>query len=522
MRRAASPPHARPMRGLRLLVWLARQLCIFTLCFLGSSFPSHAWAEAGGPSASPGKLKEQDGPPLRVEFQRKTLYELRGDPNREAAQKRKRETEKNLKLALGAEASEPVRVVSVGESRVVYSGKIPLIELRTEDALVYGDPSLLVHADRVALSFQNVIEGERKRARISGIVFSWSLVVLISLVTLFLIKKSGEITDKARKALENKETKIPALRVESLELLSPAAMQSVARLLVEVSKWVLRLGSVSLWLVLCLLQFPATRGLVPRLTSELLLPLTETLKRAALALPIAAVLSVGLAVTLVLSRFIHLFFSAIAKRESEVSWIEPELARPLGALLQLSIVVFSLLFGAPLLTGNPEGLFAKLGQFLLLALSLALVPVLTGAALSLSRAFSGDLKLGARVRIGAHQGTILENNLLGVRLETEAQLVQVPHLYTLWHPLELSPSDLTSVRVPVTGLDAKVLARLEAIASALGTGISTRVLDLRKDATEVEVALRLNPGKTRSDLLLSLAPLVGEVRAIVSEEQLKR
>ena len=462
------------------------------------------------PPPAPAKAKRAPLEPLEapvpIHFDRKVLYELRVGSKENSAEARARGAEKALSAALEqGSTKEDVRAEDRGELAVIYAGKVPLLQLFPEDAEAHGHSSLAFHADDVAVVFGRLLDAEAQRKALAHRVFSVSLVVLMSLIALLLLRRTGEFGDRMHEWLEKNREKIPSLHVQSMELVGPAAVRSGALLGVEVGKWLLRLLILYFWALVSLSQFESTRGYVAEVTTTFIAPLPEILRRAAGSLPLLGVLILGVAAVVVLVRFVQLFFAGVSRRETALPWLRAELAEPLSFLLRLGIVLSALLFVAPIVTGSPEGVLPRAGLIALFALGLAATPALASLVVGIGTVFGQKLEPSDLVVFGGRRGRIVEVGLFYVILEdASGAQIRVPQLMSLFHPTEfLARRSRVRIEIPLKRLSEEALAALRRAAEAVGTETDVAVISADSDGTLVALAVTSSERDTSTRLFLA-------------------
>jgi hypothetical protein len=391
-----------------------------------------AHARADTPAAPPA----QQG--LDVTLHEGAVFRLyRGDGARTLVQRAQRASRA---LAEAAETSEPeqVGVNPSGDHVTIIVGATPIVELSAEDAELAGDSSAMVHAASVAARVRAALIREHERSRIANTVFSASLVVFFGLITLYLMRKLHDYANRSRHFLVVETQRVPALRLQRLEVLGPAAVRSVLLLLVSLGHGLGLFGLGYAWLVLSLSLFGGTQPYVERLTGIVLSPLSGLVARIATELPLFVVLSIAGALVAVIVRIVELFFASVARGETRLSWLEPEIAQATSTLVRVGLVIFALVFAGPVITGAPDGALSRTGVIVLFALALASTPLLASIVAGVALAFARALKPGDRVEYGGRIGTVQDIGLVVLTLEHEdGGTIRVPHALSLFHPTRI-------------------------------------------------------------------------------------
>jgi small-conductance mechanosensitive channel len=330
---------------------------------------------------------------------------------------------------------QPARWETRGTRAVVLVGSIEIVSLSNEDALDAGDGSLAVLAARVTGKVESAVIKERTRSSWAKTVFSTSLVVFFGLITLYLMGKLRAFCEAARDFLVMNPRRVPALKLAQLEVLGPASVRNVLLIVVSVGRVLGLLGLAYAWLVVSLSLFERTRPLVPRLTFVLLDPLSALVSRIASGLPVLVVLAVALALLAVLMRITGLFFASVARGETRLTLVAPEVAPATSVLVRGGLLVLFLLFAGPVLSGDQDGPLSRGSLLLLVCGALAATPLLCSLLAGIATVFSRAVRPGDRIEYGGQSGKVSEIGLLWLVLEDdEGASVRVPHLRSLWCP----------------------------------------------------------------------------------------
>lgn len=450
--------------------------------------PDLAQGAGPAPEASVSQTAEKAAP---IRLGGKPLYEVRasraGKPPRERAQA----AEKVLREAIEGGTEVEVHIEAAPDSEVIYLGTQPWLRLTEADARAAGEPSVKVHADTVASKLRSELRAESLRRTIATRVFSVSLAVFATLALLFLLRKTSELSEWLRHYLGERRKKVPALSVQNFEVVGPAAMRGAVEVGIEATKWLARAAIVYLWFFVTFSQFSATRDYVGSLTTSFFSPLGGLLARLTTTLPLAFVGLLGLLALALVLRFVSLFFEGVAEGETSLAWLDRDLARPTGVLLRLAIVLGTLLFLAPLLTGNVDGPLPRTALILMLAVGLGAVPLLTSFLIGVSLVYRRSLRVGAEISYGGRLGRLVDLGLLGLLLEARVPRgtrIYVPHLLSLVHPTTVYGSANRSVVVvPVSSHDPKIRELLLG-AIAPHAAPLVRLLEVRREGLLFELS----------------------------------
>jgi hypothetical protein len=373
-----------------------------------------------------------------VTLRDKQVFQLTRGDGELSVLDRARMASRALAEAAGDRSGEQARWETRGLRAVVLVGDREIVALSPEDASAAREGSLESLAAHVTTQVERALVGERQRTSLANTVFSISLVVFFGLITLYLMGKLRAFTGGARDYLLAHPERVPALKLNRLEVLGPASVRNALSILIAVGRALGLLGLIYAWLVLSLSLFERTRPWVARLTGVLLDPLSALVSRIALALPMFVIAIFALALLAVLLRVIDLFFASVGRGETRMALVPPDLAHPTSIVLRAGLVVLALLFAGPILTGQHDGSLSRGALVLLLGLSLAASPLCCAVLIGLALAFSRSVRLGDRIDYGGQTGVVSAIGLIWLVLEdAQGASVRVPHLRALWHPTRI-------------------------------------------------------------------------------------
>jgi hypothetical protein len=415
---------------------------------------------------------------------------------------------KALAFALPTATGSDVRVQRKDDVAVILLGQTPIVQLGMEDATAAADTSLDVHSASIAAALRGAVDSEKRRAALAKSVFSISLVVFFGLIAFYLVRKVGELSDRAREWLDAHGERVLAIRVKQIEVVSPATVRSTAVVGVSAGRWIAQGGIAYAWLVVTLSMFDATRGYTQKLTGLVIQPLSQLMGRIALSLPLLFVLLIAAFAVLVLLRFIELFLQSVERRETHLTWLSPDLAAPTSVIVRFGTVTAALLFLAPLVTGNQENALGQAGVVMIAALGLASTPILASALLGSVLLFGRRLRVGQHVEVGSARGRIVAIDLLEVRIESADRTeLRLPHLFSLRTPLRvLGLWPRLDVIVPVApeSPQAEVRELLGELAREYGRDTSVELVSIDADRLLYRVSFVSEGEHTRSNLQVAM------------------
>lgn len=413
----------------------------------------------------------------------------------ESAEQRAKAATTALEDAADDAKPEDVRVEPTLESDgttvlVVYIGKAPIIRLTKDDAAASNAP-LTAYGDAVAESVRKAIKAEKERSALASKIFSISLVVLLFVAMIFLVRKIGDLAQRANLWIEEHPERIPAIRVRSLEVIHPITLRGGITVTLSGGKWVAQIGIVYLWVIVALSMFESTRKYTSRLTGFIVEPFGAMMSRVANTLPLFLVGGIALIAFALLLRVVQLFFESVSSGQTTVSWLPVDLAKPTSILTRAGIVLIGLVFAAPLITGNAEGALPRVGLVTVAAIGLAAVPLAATALLGVVAVYGRRLRLGDFVEIDGREGRLAKLGFLDLTIRGDDGVeTRVPHVLWLLRPTRvLGPTPRVAVRVSFARdlYGPELRERLTAGLMELGSEPTIEVVSI--EATSVTLAL---------------------------------
>lgn len=445
---------------------------------------SSAAAVPPAPSAAP--VLPPDAVPVRL--RKEIIFELRVPRHGASASERARAAGVALRAAAESGTDAAVRTERRGDAIVILAADRTVVELGPEDAAAAGEPSVDVLGNQVAQRVRETLKKEQSRSAALVTLLSVALVVLSGIIALFFARKIGQLADRMRAFLEEHPERIPAIRLQSIEVIRPESLRAALLIGAAAARVLLRLGIVYGWVLISLSLFEPTRAYAERLSGFVFGPLYSLITRLIGSLPLLVVAAIAAVALIVLVRFIGLFFEGVARGQTTLDWLPADLAAPTSILVRAAVV---------------------LGFFVIAALGLATTPLLASAAVGVAVVYGRRISVGDFAEIGGRAGRVRAVSLLEVELEGEEGTTRVPHLYTLVQPTRLlGPEPPVCVDVALgaaaIGQDDVRELLLES-AAAVGKGARVEVLQIDAEGIHYRVTIRSAAVGARGELLSVVA-----------------
>jgi small-conductance mechanosensitive channel len=478
------------------------------LCLVPSSGALFAQDAAGAAAPAPAAPPAAERKGYEVKLHDTQVFRLWVDRPWRTAPERARDAALALERAFDAGWNES-RIDVHGDARVIFVGDVPVVELYEADAHAVRSASLDVYAANVAARVREALQIERRRSDIARTVFSISLVVFFAFVALVSSRRLADLANRARDVIIEHPERITPIRFNKVEVIGAESLRALLLAAVVIGRWVLLVGLVYVWLALSLSRFESTRPYTDKLNQALLEPLSALAQRSLGALPVVILLFVLSAVVFVAVRIVELFFKGKHARDY-VIWVPRDLIGAVSSLIRLGLVLLAVIFAGPIVSGDPQGVLARLGTGVLLGLALALTPLFCSAACGSVLIFTRRLQVGRQIEVGDVSGRIVNIRLLDTVLrDSDGTEVRVPHLRTLVTPLRVLIVDrrrVVELTVTTQVEPRAVIELLRSAASEASTADENQVelIDIDADAAVYRVTVPGRDARSTSELRLIL------------------
>jgi small-conductance mechanosensitive channel len=311
-------------------------------------------------------------------------------------------------------------------------GEQVLMTVLDDDAAPLNRPRPVVarlYATQISAAIAATVERTSLRTIAIGMAYSAIAIFILLLVLWGMRRTFPRITT----TLDGwRATRIPAFRIQQFELLSADRLADTLIGLVRVTRVIVTVILLYVFVTAVLGFFPYTAPLADRIASYVLDPLSRAWTAFIDYLPnIFFIAVIGLLTRYVL-KFVHLFFSAIETGTVEFEGFDREWAQPTYKIVRFLILAFVVVVIFPYLPGAGsdafKGVSLFLGALFTLGSSSAISNIVAGTLLTYTRAF----QVGDRVVIGETTGDVIERSLLVTRLRTIKQVdVTIPNAMVL-------------------------------------------------------------------------------------------
>ncbi|MGH7648370.1 MAG: mechanosensitive ion channel family protein [Gemmatimonadaceae bacterium] len=367
--------------------------------------------------AAPGTMQPAVGAPVVLGTD--TLFRLYGTlgpflPAVRAAAAR----ERLRRQAVSREAGDSIYAVEhEGRSEIVTGGEV-LFTVLDDDARAVGRPRPEVAAEYAAAA-QVAVRRFGATMSSRSIAIDVLEAVLATAALVLVLWALGWGTRHVRARLDAlRGVRIPALRIQRLELLSAGRLAALLARCAHVLRVVLIVVAFYFYVPLVLSFFPWTAALSHRIVGYAVQPFAMAAAAFVNYLPNLFYLAAGIVITRYLLAFLHLIFDAVGSGSITIHGFYADWAEPTYKIVRVLVLALAVTALYPFLPGANSYAFKGVSIFLGVLVSFgssgAIGNLVAGIVLTYTRAF----QIGDRVQIGDTVGDVTEKTLLVTRVRT--------------------------------------------------------------------------------------------------------
>ncbi len=330
---------------------------------------------------------------------------------------RVRRAEHNIAQALDAGGPGRVTLRSTPQGELIFIDGVMTLVLHDADADQLSGEGMPALLERTVAALNLAIGETREGRDTRGLFISLAWVIGATAVAAALLWMLSHLRDASLRLLERfLDTKTRKL-AEAQVLRRGRVRQAVGHLDTVLS-WGLGLLVAYGWVSFSLQQFPYTRpwgeGL-RRFLVDVVLDMGRGIVHAVPGLVVAGlIVLLARAVVGLLARMFH----RVETGHLTVTWLRPDAATPTRRVTSWLIWIFALAMAYPYLPGAETEAFKGMSVLVGLMLSLGASSFVAQVAAGLILTYSNTLRKGEYVRVGEHEGTVVEVGAFNTRIRT--------------------------------------------------------------------------------------------------------
>jgi small-conductance mechanosensitive channel len=404
---------------------IAARVLVIALSARVLTVPATALAQGGTPAA-PAQDTATTPPPAdslpttAVVFHDDTLFRLYGDLGPFSAAQRAAAA--SIRLAdlarLSTEQPDTIAVIErAGYAELVAHGITIMSVLDSDAAPLAKSRSAVAH--EYAMRIQRSLGAARAQLSARALLIDSAYAAAATLVLLLALTILHLAFPRIYRRLEAiRRSRVPALRIQQLELLSADGITRALLLVARIARATVTLLLLYVYVPLVLGFFPWTEPLSRRIVGYAVTPLAAAWHAFISFVPSLFYLLVFVLVTRYLLKLIHAIFRAIESGAITFAGFYPEWAEPTYKIARVLVLALAAVVCFPYLPGAHTDAFKGVSLFLGVLFSLgsssAVSNIVAGIVLTYTRAF----EVGDRVQVGDSIGDVTERSLLVTRLRT--------------------------------------------------------------------------------------------------------
>ncbi len=392
-----------------------RMLALLGILLAGSAGPIQAQAPTDSTAPADSLAPSRAGAAVVLELD--TLFYLYSrlgpfSPEQRAAAVSQRISQNRKAIATGLDSLVVTEVEGHSE---ILAGEAVLMTVLDADAEPTGRPRAELARSYVE-EIRVAAAAATRETSLRALALDFLYVVVTTAVLVLLLKLLIIVFTRVYSLLAG--PRVPALRIQKLEVLSAQRLGETLTLVARVFRVVLTIILLYFYVPLVLSFFPWTAPYSRRIVGYVLTPLGSVWVGFLAYLPKIFFIIVIVLVTRYILKLILLIFTAVQTGTLTFKGFHPDWAMPTYNIVRFLVIAFALVVMFPYLPGAGSDAFKGVSLFVGVLFSLgssgAVGNIVAGVVLTYTRAF----QIGDRVRIGDTTGDVIERTLLVTRLRT--------------------------------------------------------------------------------------------------------
>jgi small-conductance mechanosensitive channel len=283
--------------------------------------------------------------------------------------------------------------------------------------------------DALAKAIAETREARDARLMVAAALWAGGATI-VYLVLLVILRFVGRVV--TRRMVGFADSAAEKVRIGGTKVLNRFRVIGFVRHLMRFGFWALVLLLTYEWIGFVLGRFPFTRVWGERLNAFLISTVVDMLAAIAQAVPELMIAAVIFVIARAASGMLGSFFDGVQSRRIDVGWLDADSARPTRRLAIIGVWIFALAMAYPYIPGSGTEAFKGLSVLLGLMVSIGASGIVGQAASGLILMYTKTFRPGEYVRLGEHEGTIVEMGMFTTRIRTGlGEELTVPNSFAL-------------------------------------------------------------------------------------------
>jgi small-conductance mechanosensitive channel len=320
-------------------------------------------------------------------------------------------------LERGGEGKVTVESLAPGDA-IKIDGMLAFMLTKDDSHPLRGVTFEAAVSDAVRMLEQTIAETREARSgRLMLAAALWAAgATLIYVVLLWVLRRVGRAV--TARMLRLADATAEQFRIGGAEILQRDRTLRIVRRLLQFGFWAFVLLLTYEWFGYVLGRFPYTRPWGEQLNTYLVNATVDVLTSVATAMPDLLIAIAIFFAARGVTGMLGTFFDGVQAGRTQVAWIDADSARPTRRLAAFAVWVFALVMAYPYIPGSGSEAFKGLSVLLGLMLSIGASGIIGQAASGLILMYTRTYRPGEYVRVGEHEGTIVEMGMFTTRLRT--------------------------------------------------------------------------------------------------------
>lgn len=381
---------------------------------------------------NPHLKKTAGGVPLLIDG--KEIFRIRASLGAYTAKVRVSSIEQRLKELIDdpdcATLIQQIKTEESGYSTNIVAGSHTLFTVTEPDAVAEGYTSRQELAKDYAYLLRKALAQELRINTVETNLAAIGLAILTTVVLFFLIRSVNWLFRQVYVLLHRwKGTVIGPLKIQQAELVSAATITDLISGFIRVTRVIVFISIISIYLSFVLSYFPATKPIAQEGIHLLLRPIAGVVWPAIISyIPNFLFIIFILISTYYVIAFTHFIFREIERETITMPGFDPDWSMPTYKIARFLIIAFAMILLFPYLPGAGSPAFQQVSIFLGVLFSLASTGALSHIISGIFLTYTGALRIGDRVKIADTVGDVMEKTLLATRIKTiKNEIITIPN-----------------------------------------------------------------------------------------------
>lgn len=313
---------------------------------------------------------------------------------------------------------DSIRATDVENSTDISLGDLIIMTITDKDAAAAG-LSRQELANQYVGKIRSTLSQRREESSLRSILLGVLYAFIATVALVMLLTGSGRVFRSLyKKIISWKDTRIPSLRIQNLELLTAARLTDIFVKLAQFARLAVTLVILYLYIPLVLGFFPATRQYSHSIFDYVFSTIAPIGQSLLAYIPKLLIIAVIILLANWAIKFTRFFFESIAKGQISFRNFHPDWADTTYKIVRFVLIAFTLVVVFPYLPGSDSVAFKGVSVFLGILFSLGSTSIVSNIVAGLILTYMRAFSISDRVKIADTVGDVVEKTLLVTRVRT--------------------------------------------------------------------------------------------------------